>query len=252
MSGRSRSPPATSPLTRPGLARLRLARLGLARPGVAWPGLALVGSRTRTAPPDQALGVASVDALQDVVWQAEPVDPPAAVLWEAAEPVVEALIARLEESVVEPVDAEVGAVGAEEDTIGKADQQVMRRIGLATKLGNAGADVDIEVGGLLEPRLEKAQVLPDAGEVGADDPRRGVAAKHGPELVDQLVVGRIAGMTGIPSRARRPVPPLRMEPQLLPPLVGPVQWLEERPGVRDVDQDGQADLRACLPHGVEA
>ncbi len=85
---------------------------------------------------DEAPGVVGVDLAQHVVGQTEAMDLPAPLRRDLLGRIVEGLVHRLQEAVVQAVHLRVVAqVRAEEDAVGVAQEEVAGRVGLAAQLG---------------------------------------------------------------------------------------------------------------------
>ena len=78
-----------------------------------------------------------------------------------------------------------------------------------------------------------------------------MAGDDGLEAVDQLIEGRKSIFFGRVTRTCRPEVPVGVLAQLLPPLVEPIERLEEGDRVGDVDRDRHAQLASGTPQGVQ-
>ena len=139
----------------------------------------------------------AIDLAQDVVGQADAVDLPATLAGHRLGGVVERLVARLEQPVVDRVQVGVrGHVHAEQDAVRVAQEEVARGVRLAAELPETRGDVDVEVRVRVEQPTDERQVLGGAADVGADERRRGMARRRAARTPP--AARRTAG-----SRARR-------------------------------------------------
>ncbi len=134
-------------------------------------------------------------------------------------------------------------VGPEEDTVLVSLEELPRSARLAAQLPDARPQLHGHVGELVEGGGHEGQVLGVVAHVEGHEGRLGVAREHAVAgLHDRPVAGKVLPV-------ERPV---GVVSELVPALVRAVDGQEERLGVGDVDEDGQAVGRARLPHRVEA
>ena len=117
-------------------------------------------------------GIRRVHLAQHLAGQVQAVDVPAPLVRCRAERIVEVLVPCFEEAVIQAVGFLAGGhVGAEQDAASVLEEEVSGGKRLPAEFANAGADVDVEVGRLVEQVPNPPQIFGVAADVGADEGR---------------------------------------------------------------------------------
>lgn len=180
-------------------------------------------------------------------------DLPATLPGNGFRPVVERLVERLEEPVVDGVDLRVRRhIHPEQDPVRVAKEEGPRRVRLAAELAEPRGDVDVEVRVFVEQAPDEPEILRGATEMGADERRPRMTRDEPPESGQQVVERWKSRVVGPFCRPGRPEMPVRVGVELLPALVPGVERLEEGDRVGDVDDDREVKLCGGGPERIEA
>src|SRR4051812_28667850 len=153
--------------------------------------------------PQDAGGVVVVDLLQDRLRQAQAVDPPASLGRDGRGRVIEVLVLRLQEPVVDLVERIVEdllrvvvavrrrhRVRAEEDAVLVLLEELPRRARLPAQLADAGPDLDRRVRELVQGLAHEGEVLRVVPDVEEHELGAGMAGEHAVTRGHDLGEGR--------------------------------------------------------------
>jgi hypothetical protein len=135
-------------------------------------------------------------------------------------------------------------IRAEEHPVLVLHDQVVQALRIVpTDLRHPRRDVDPEVGMFGQGAVRVLEVLGETAEVHADERGAGVFGQHVVPLRQERLQARVSRVGEGPAG---------VDLQLVPPLVGGRQRLEERLRITGVDEHGQAQAAGGGPHGVQS